>query len=394
MGSLRQVLHGIAGAAFVASTGSCLFGGGGAEVFSTPKLPDDAAKGIAVEPQQCAELCRNARATACSIATRSEGSLLVECRGRQHKSEARTAAVGGECNFRMGHPKANGCRYVGEDATHLEAEWSFGFSGVGSYEGGMLVVHGESCKAWCGRSMDRCEMTPNRAGIRTQCQNFAQPGGRRPAGMVDGPIAGEGIPRALREAVRLEAASVTAFRQLARELEANGAPEDLVRRARSAARDEARHAREVRRVAAERGVEVALERTPLRPNRTLREVAIENAVEGCVRETWGALVALWQARAAPTELREVFARIAEDEIAHAELAWDVDRWSTKHLSERERAEVREAARRAVDDLDGEFGGGARGDLEAQLGLPGEPATRDLLERLRAGVLAPGLGWAG
>jgi len=58
--------------------------------------------------------------------------------------------------------------------------------------------------------------------------------------------------------------------------------------------------------------------------RTLFEVALENAVEGCVRETYGAAVGAWQARRAPDDrVRRAFAPVVADEARHADLAWDV-----------------------------------------------------------------------
>src|SRR5204862_5506263 len=68
--------------------------------------------------------------------------------------------------------------------------------------------------------------------------------GRRPPGLVDAPLVADGALRAyFEEMSRLEAASVPAFRVLARELRAHGAPRSILRAARRAARDEVRHTR-------------------------------------------------------------------------------------------------------------------------------------------------------
>ncbi|WP_233595239.1 MULTISPECIES: hypothetical protein [Corallococcus] len=84
---------------------------------------------------------------------------------------------------------------------------------------------------------------------------------------------------------------------------------------------------------------------PLRP---LLDVALDNAVEGCVRETYGALVAHYQAlHAQDTEVREAMVRIAEDETRHAGLSWDIDQWARSRLSSQERDTLREAQRQAV-----------------------------------------------
>src|SRR5258708_38720960 len=62
--------------------------------------------------------------------------------------------------------------------------------------------------------------------------------------------------RWLADAAWMEAASVRAFQRLARELAAHGAPLELVREARRAARDEARHARVMTTLARRHGERV------------------------------------------------------------------------------------------------------------------------------------------
>ena len=52
--------------------------------------------------------------------------------------------------------------------------------------------------------------------------------------------------------------------------------------------------------------------------RELEAIAIENAVEGCVRESFGALLATWQAKTAgDARVRAAMKRIARDETRHA-----------------------------------------------------------------------------
>lgn len=133
------------------------------------------------------------------------------------------------------------------------------------------------------------------------------------------------------EAAWLEAASVPAFVQLARELDHHGAPE-LAARARAAARDEVRHARDVARTFAIRVPRVRVRPLPLRD---LDALAIDNAVEGS-REALGAAAALFQSKHADPRWRPLFGRIAADEARHAQLAWDIDVW----LGARARTELR------------------------------------------------------
>src|SRR5262249_18706716 len=96
------------------------------------------------------------------------------------------------------------------------------------------------------------------------------------------------------DAAHLEDASVHAFRRLRRELLAHGAPPRLLRAAERAARDEIRHARLTGRLARRFGGDLCRARVKKLATRPLDEVAIENAVEGCVRETFGAMVATFQ----------------------------------------------------------------------------------------------------
>jgi hypothetical protein len=132
---------------------------------------------------------------------------------------------------------------------------------------------------------------------------------------------------------RDEATSVGSFHRLAAELLVAGAPAELVARAEAAAEDEVRHAQAMRALARAAGAteaELAIALLPevAYPVRQLEAVLVENAREGCVNETYAALVALHQARhATDPRVREVFTEIAADEQRHAELAWDLHAWA-------------------------------------------------------------------
>jgi hypothetical protein len=98
------------------------------------------------------------------------------------------------------------------------------------------------------------------------------------------------------------------------------------------------------------------------PARSLLEVARENAAEGCVRETFGALVATWQARTAADPLvRATMAGIAVDESRHAALSWAIDGWARSRLGA--------AGGRELDEARAE----ARMELRATAGAPVDPA---------------------
>lgn len=192
------------------------------------------------------------------------------------------------------------------------------------------------------------------------------PSGRRPAGLADTP----GSSR-LVELARLEAASVVAFERLADELARHGAPPDLSRRARTAAADERRHARAVARLA---GIEVPAVEVAWPGPRSLFDLALENAIEGCVNETFGALLAWHQAaHAHDPHARRVFARIAPDETRHGALAWAIHRWVRPHLTPDQQARLEAAMGTAVAAL----GPPGAGDID--LGLPDPPSWRRLAE---------------
>jgi hypothetical protein len=173
---------------------------------------------------------------------------------------------------------------------------------------------------------------------------------------------------ALRTMAELEALSVPAFQRLARELSSFGAPAALITRARRAARDEARHARLMGTLAREAGLAA---RTPTRTAaraRSLFEVALENAVEGCVFETFGAAVTHFQAcRAGHSRVRQVFSALAPDELAHATLAWDLDAWFATQLTAEENAQIVAAKAHALGQLEARIASAEA--LPPNLGLP-------------------------
>jgi rubrerythrin len=171
--------------------------------------------------------------------------------------------------------------------------------------------------------------------------------GRRPLNCVGRPIGG----RLARDAA-LEAVSVHAFEELAGQLRRAGAPDGLIVACRRAEDDERRHARWLGALAA------VADQPPTRiaaapsADASLLEVATHNAVEGCVNETFAALLALHQAAAAPDgRVRRVFLQIALDEVRHGELAWDVHRWLMTQLDRRSRRRVMRAQREALTRLE-------------------------------------------
>jgi len=237
-----------------------------------------------------------------------------------------------------------------------------------------------------------------RDGVITQLEDKVTPlpqppntcaAARRASGVAYAlpPSASRDVGAWLASAAYLEAASVGSFARLARELSAHDAPRELVSRVARAAREERRHAQLLRRQARRAGFEVA--RAPKIPRtvRSIEAVALENAVEGAARETWGAVLVAYQAeRASTPELRGIFRAIATDEASHAELAADVAEWLATRLASPARARVEHAYRATLDALQ-------RGSMDplpetvrSRLGLPSRDVAIRLFDGARRSIL--------
>ena len=191
------------------------------------------------------------------------------------------------------------------------------------------------------------------------------------------------------EMAALEASAVTAFERLAQELEVLGAPADFVSRARQARDDERRHAAQVGELAQAYGaapLEVATD--VALPLRAALDVALENAREGCARETYGALVATYQAqRARDPRVAAVLTSIAKDETRHAALAWDLAAWLDGALSQAERAMVRTERAYALQVFSGDATHVLTEEARAAAGLPDQTMARALFGALHAQLWA-------
>lgn len=129
-----------------------------------------------------------------------------------------------------------------------------------------------------------------------------------------------------------EHASIASFARFTLELLSVGAPPELVVLAQQAAIDEVGHARACFGLAAAYGAEVvgpaALDLSGGAVRSTLAEIAAAAAEEGCVGETLSAMCAREAAeQASDPAVRAALARIAEDEEAHAALAWRFVSWA-------------------------------------------------------------------
>ena len=160
------------------------------------------------------------------------------------------------------------------------------------------------------------------------------------------------VARYFASCAHLEAASVVAFERLAGELAFHDAPHDLIEACRAAAREETQHAASVGALAHRFGAQPApLEAEAAHASRAVLEIAIENAVEGMVRELFGAAQAHWRAaRATDVTVRETMGRIADDESRHAELSSRIGEFLASRLDATSLEQVRLASEAARGDL--------------------------------------------
>ncbi len=205
------------------------------------------------------------------------------------------------------------------------------------------------CAQLCGQSVPSCYVS----GLTTTypevwCGSGCAVDGRRPEGLVAPPRAGDDLGAHFAVMAYHEAAAAHAFAQLARELRAHRAPASLVRALRRAERDEVRHAAIASSLARRFGKEPLVPCVEAIAPRTLLDIALENAREGCGRELLGAAVGLHIAEAAlDPVVRAAFAQIATDEVRHAAVSLRMQRWLRARLSAGERARVDAEMRAAL-----------------------------------------------
>jgi hypothetical protein len=234
---------------------------------------------------------------------------------------------------------------------------------------------GFSQQACVGCTATSCSAYPFDAGVAEVICGTRCTGGRRPAGFDTIALsARDAVGEWLARTAALEAASVPAFRILAHELRAHAAPEVLIACALRSAQQETRHAATMARLARRYGAVAAPVAIAPREVRDLATIAVENAVEGGVREAYGAAVAVDQARSAgDAEVRAAFAAIAPEELGHARLAAAIDAWVHGQLTPAARRRVDEARALARAELAAAVEREPAPELRATLGLP--EATR-------------------
>ena len=160
----------------------------------------------------------------------------------------------------------------------------------------------------------------------------------------------EALANAWRADAQMEHASVASFARFTLELLALGAPADIVAASQSASLDEVEHAR-VCFALASRFSGRALGPGPLDMTGALRGTGLADCagwtvIEGCIGETIAALTARAQLDVVQDkDVRRALLRIAEDEEAHAALAWRFVAWALSVGG----ASVRTAVTQAFDE---------------------------------------------
>ncbi len=214
--------------------------------------------------------------------------------------------------------------------------------------------------------------------------------GRPPAGLEPMPERPRTARAVFERMAHEEAASVVSFEELAVFLEQSGAPARLVKKAKKAAREEQRHARIAAAIAGMPDVpapKIAPRSAPL----TLARLAEENFCDGCINEGASAVAALTQAeRASDLTVRRLLGQIAEDEMGHAELSWELHAWLVPRLTAEERIAVRAAGLRKAAAMLQFPGHGLDAVALEQTGLAGDAEVRAQMRLLFDELWSPAL----
>jgi hypothetical protein len=229
------------------------------------------------------------------------------------------------------------------------------------------------------------EVTSTPVGMALPCV------GRRPFGLLSEKGASASpLGDYYASIAHLEGAAILAFDLMAMELKRFGAPPELQLRAKQARADEERHYRQMAAFARREGATVSSVRAVAPSERSLLAAALENAVEGCVREAWGALSARYQAAtAADPDARLVWRDVATDESEHAELSLALHDWFMRQLAVEDRKLVEAAMQRARLELRSElaFGTAPHADVARKAGVPQPARAAALFAELERQVLA-------
>ena len=241
------------------------------------------------------------------------------------------------------------------------------------YKDGGVMLDPSACQPLCGIDsfgQPITECTPA-SSWELVCWGSFCPIGRLAEG-IDTHAMGSGLGRTFADMAAHEAAAIVAFEHLAVELGRHSLPEGLRQGAMRAAREERRHTRLVGALSRQHGGRFAISGKHPDEVRSLEAIALDNAVEGCARETFGAMVGLYQSMHAPDpSVRAVLASIAEDEIGHGSLSWALHEELSSRLPVSARRKIRSARECALETLTGGVLAGRSAAERTQLGLPDE-----------------------
>jgi hypothetical protein len=336
----------------------------------------------------------------------------------------RSLCESGSCAVRYVATTTGETTKVLQDATQLTAllapidtvpeaqllAWMAGFEGFGEEPGtcpssqnwdtrpavsgyDMTVLH--SMAACLNPATERCEIAISPAGtVMVKSCATIKPCivvGRRPAGLAEAELglAPDALGSYLASSAQLEAAAVTAFAIMADELHTYGAPNDLILQAERAQADEVRHTSLMTALAEQHACTPARLDVSRSAPRPLVDIAAENEVEGCVRETFAALVAHWQSlHAQDRAIAATMQEIAEDETRHAALSWQVARWTDPLLNPEQRISLERLRRSAIESLRAEMAVALPDELIRMAGLPTPAQAQSLLDQMERELWAP------
>jgi len=201
------------------------------------------------------------------------------------------------------------------------------------------------------------------------------------ADKVTGPNA---MARWFARAFHAEASSVGSFLQLKAELQELHAPQSLLERCMKAAKEEVMHARMMSKYCAKEGGQAPNLDFGSIPTRNLFDLALDNAVEGCIFETYAALRAHYQSKnATDVRIRKIMKVIARDETEHAQLAWDIHHWLLPQLTESQKKTIKAAQQQAFIELRKSATHAAQDPMATELGLPSSQLAEDLYVQIAA-----------
>jgi len=191
------------------------------------------------------------------------------------------------------------------------------------------------------------------------------------------------------EIARYEHASIAAFSTVALQLLNLGAPPELIEGCHRAALDEVAHAKAalgLARALLDAPVDFGALPIPVPAEVSLRSVAVEALVEGCIGEGAAAARAHVAASRAVESIAEVWRAVAQDEARHAALAWSTLRWALERDPSLA-VDLQRALEEARDERDAGSGDAVDLDSHGLLGTAEQAAIRrDVIDRLVAPLL--------